>query len=118
MSSEKSNELMRNRTRDLQAFSIVPQPTTLPRVSINESACIIPVDFSTGHVTMRFPCNFEDAGNIMYGKKGRSLFVLKHAYKPVLIYTRWTPYLTHLEKLDSTRPWIKQRRLQHLQPAL
>jgi hypothetical protein len=31
MSFEKSNDLIVNRTRDLQAFSIVPQPTTLPR---------------------------------------------------------------------------------------
>jgi hypothetical protein len=30
-SIEKSNDLIRNRTRDLPACSIVPQPTTLPR---------------------------------------------------------------------------------------
>jgi hypothetical protein len=31
MSIEKSNDLIGNRTRDLPACSIVPQPTTLPR---------------------------------------------------------------------------------------
>jgi hypothetical protein len=31
----KSNDLIENRTRDLPACSIVPQPTTLPRVSAN-----------------------------------------------------------------------------------
>jgi hypothetical protein len=30
---EKSNDLIGNRTRDLPAFSIVPQPTTLPLAS-------------------------------------------------------------------------------------
>jgi hypothetical protein len=30
-SIEKSNELIGNRNRDLPAYSIVPQPTTLPR---------------------------------------------------------------------------------------
>jgi hypothetical protein len=29
--------------------------------------------------------NFEEAGSSMYGKKGRSLLVLKHVYKPALI---------------------------------
>jgi hypothetical protein len=31
MSTEISNELIENRTGYLSAFSIVPQPTTLPR---------------------------------------------------------------------------------------
>jgi hypothetical protein len=31
MSIEKSNDVMKNRTRDLPACSIVPQPITLPR---------------------------------------------------------------------------------------
>jgi hypothetical protein len=31
MSIEKSNDLIGNRTRDIPACSIVPQPTTLPR---------------------------------------------------------------------------------------
>jgi hypothetical protein len=43
MSIEKSNGLIRNRTRDLPACSIVPQPTTLPRAPIynlgNENNC-------------------------------------------------------------------------------
>jgi hypothetical protein len=30
-SIEKSNDLIENRSRDLPAYSIVPQPTTLPR---------------------------------------------------------------------------------------
>jgi hypothetical protein len=30
-STEKSSDLIRNRTRDHPGFSIVPQPTTLPR---------------------------------------------------------------------------------------
>jgi hypothetical protein len=30
-SNEKPNNLIENRTRDLPAFRIVPQPTTLPR---------------------------------------------------------------------------------------
>jgi hypothetical protein len=30
-STEKSNDLSGNRTRDLQTCSVVPQPTTLPR---------------------------------------------------------------------------------------
>jgi hypothetical protein len=34
MSTEKSNDLIGNRTRDLQACSTVPQPTTLPRAPI------------------------------------------------------------------------------------
>jgi hypothetical protein len=33
-SIEKFNGLIGNRTRDLPAFSIVPQPSTLPHVSI------------------------------------------------------------------------------------
>jgi hypothetical protein len=32
MSIEKSNNLIRNRTHDLSACSLVPQATTLPRV--------------------------------------------------------------------------------------
>jgi hypothetical protein len=30
---EKSNDLIGNQTRDLPAFTIVPQPTTLPRTA-------------------------------------------------------------------------------------
>jgi hypothetical protein len=38
-SIEKSNELIGNRTRDLPACSIVPQPTTLPRAPKEETVC-------------------------------------------------------------------------------
>jgi hypothetical protein len=34
MSIEISNDLIRNRTRELPACSIVPQPTTLPRTGL------------------------------------------------------------------------------------
>jgi hypothetical protein len=33
-SIEKSNDLIGNRIRDLPAYSVVPQPTTLPRVPL------------------------------------------------------------------------------------
>jgi hypothetical protein len=32
-SSQKSDDLIGNRTRNLMAYSVVPQPTTLPRAS-------------------------------------------------------------------------------------
>jgi hypothetical protein len=39
---EKSNDLIENRTRDLLAFSIVPQPTTLPCATfVIYSFCVI-----------------------------------------------------------------------------
>jgi hypothetical protein len=34
----KSNDLIETRTRDLPAYSIVPQPTTLPHAQANERA--------------------------------------------------------------------------------
>jgi hypothetical protein len=36
-STEKSNSLIGNRTRDLPACSIVPHPTTLSRATVNNS---------------------------------------------------------------------------------
>jgi hypothetical protein len=41
MPTEKCNELIGNRTRDLPAYSIVPKPTTLPRASKCEHKEII-----------------------------------------------------------------------------
>jgi hypothetical protein len=40
MSIEKSNDLIGNRTRDLPACSIVPQPTTLPLARRNKISTI------------------------------------------------------------------------------
>jgi hypothetical protein len=40
-STENSNDLIGNRTRDLPAFSIVPQPTTLPRAPQTVSYSIV-----------------------------------------------------------------------------
>jgi hypothetical protein len=36
LKKKKSNDLIRNGTRDLPACSIVPQPTTLPRVTLTD----------------------------------------------------------------------------------
>jgi hypothetical protein len=41
-SIEKSNDLIGNQTRDLPACSIVPQPTTLPRVGVGKGK-VVPV---------------------------------------------------------------------------
>jgi hypothetical protein len=53
MSIEKSNDLIRNRTRHLPACSIVPQPSELPRdpsgftylcIALQFVCCVFPID--------------------------------------------------------------------------
>jgi hypothetical protein len=54
---KKSNVLIGNRTRDLPAYSIVHQPTTLPRDPIIIISCssssIDPINFVTVRVNLK-----------------------------------------------------------------
>jgi hypothetical protein len=69
---EKINDLIGNRTRDLRACSIVPQPTTLPRAQLVRTRVprIILVLFNSTYLDNRL----TDGGEVVSLKR-RSLFI-------------------------------------------
>jgi hypothetical protein len=53
---KKSNDLIRNRTRDLPVRSIVPQPTTLPRAPMNHKHNEIREELGVRNATVTGNC--------------------------------------------------------------
>jgi hypothetical protein len=66
---KKSNDLIGNRTRDLPACSIVPQPTTLPRAPVMKSLVkIAPSDRHSNHVPLKHISKRYHFGKMIDGK--------------------------------------------------
>jgi hypothetical protein len=93
MSIEKSNNLIGNGTRDLPACSIVPQPSTLPRLSVQETTVS---EHMTGiQFTSRSLVRLDQICTLK--RQIRLLKCLQQLTAPMICY--WVPKLSaHVEK--------------------